>query len=87
MGNALALAAYNMGSKGIREYLDAVEALDDAEAELRFWALAGNSGFDALDNRESPRYITAFFAAAIVGETPEAFGLRMRPLSSYAARE
>jgi soluble lytic murein transglycosylase-like protein len=84
MGNALALAAYNMGAPGIREYLDQVEALDDAEAELRFWALAGNSGFDALDNRESPRYITSFFAAAIVGETPSAFGLPMRPLSTYA---
>jgi hypothetical protein len=83
MGNALALAAYNMGARDIRRYLDEVAVLDDEEAELRFWSLASNSGFDGIDNRESPRYITAFFAAAVVGENPAAFGLRMRPLSSY----
>jgi serine/threonine-protein kinase len=87
MGNALALAAYNMGAKDIHAYLDDVQALDDDEAELRFWSLASNSGFKNFENRESPRYITSFFAAAIVGENPEAFGLAMRPLSSYASGE
>jgi hypothetical protein len=82
MGNALALAAYNMGSKDIRAYLDQVQALDDDEAELRFWSLASNSGFKEFANAESPRYITSFFAAAVVGENPAAFGLDGGPLSA-----
>ncbi len=86
MGNALALAAYNMGASRIRQYLDEVAALDDAEAELRFWALASNSGFNEVGNRESARYITSFFAAAIIGENPDAFGLQMQPLSAYPSR-
>jgi tRNA A-37 threonylcarbamoyl transferase component Bud32 len=81
MGNALALAAYNLGARDIRRYLDEVVALDDAEAESRFWSLASNTGFDAIDNAESPRYITSFFAAAIVGENPSSFGLAGDPLS------
>jgi hypothetical protein len=86
MGNALALAAYNMGAGDIRRYLDEVVALDDAEAELRFWALASNTGLDAIDNAESPRYITSFFAAAIVGENPSRFGIAGEPLTAAASR-
>lgn len=75
MGIALGLVAYNLGPKDVRAYLAEVVALDDAEAEMRFWAMAGNSGFDSIDNRETPKYIATFFAAAILGENPEAFGL------------
>jgi len=32
---------------------------------------------------ESTFYVPLFFAAAIIGENPQAFGLQMAPLSSY----
>jgi len=86
MGIVLGLVAYNMGSKDVRRYLAEVVALDDEEAEMRFWAMAGNSGFDSLDNRETPKYVTTFFAAAIVGENPAAFGIPGPGLTAAAGR-
>ncbi len=86
MGIALGLVAYNLGPRDVRTYLAEVVALDDAEAEMRFWAMAGNSGFDSIDNRETPKYVTTFFAAAIVGENPEAFGLSGPALTQAASR-
>lgn len=85
MGIALGLVAYNLGPKDVRAYLAEVVALDDAEAEMRFWAMAGNSGFDSIDNRETPKYVATFFAAAILGENPEAFGLTGPALTAAAA--
>ena len=50
------------------------------EVEPRFWSLIG------VSEGEAANYVPQFFAAAIVGETPEAFGLDMEPLSRYASR-
>ncbi|MBK6426520.1 MAG: protein kinase [Blastocatellia bacterium] len=86
MGIALGLVAYNLGPRDVRTYLAEVVALDDAEAEMRFWAMAGNSGFDSIDNRETPKYVTTFFAAAIVGENPEAFGFSGPAMTKTAGR-
>jgi hypothetical protein len=78
---ALAIAAYNLGPRDVGRYLDEVVALDAGEAERRFWAFASNTDFDTVENSETPRYIATFFAAAIVGENPERFGLPGPPLS------
>ena len=78
---ALAIAAYNLGPRDVRRYLDEVVALDGTEAEQRFWAFASNTAFDSVENSETPLYIATFFAAAIVGENPDRFGLPGPPLS------
>ena len=78
---ALSVAAYNLGPRDIAKYLDEVVVLDQDEAEERFWAAMAGSGFQTDEKGESSRYITQFFAAAIVGENPEAFGLAGPPLS------
>lgn len=82
MAVPLSVAAYNRGSKGIAEYLQAVVVLDDREAELRFWALIQNSNSEQLPNAENTRYVASFFAAAIVGENPASFGIEDGPLSA-----
>lgn len=86
MGIALGLVAYNRGPVDVRRYLAEVVALDDAEAEMRFWAMAGNSGFDSIDENETAKYVTTFFAAAIVGENPQAFGVAGPALTVAAGR-
>lgn len=51
-----------------------------------FWVLLANA--DKLDQRfqrQDVNYVPKFFAAAIIGENPQSFGLQMTPLSSYAA--
>jgi membrane-bound lytic murein transglycosylase D len=80
---ALAVAAYNRGPRDIRKYLSDVAVLDDAEAEARFWAFVSNTAFGGGEAAETPAYVSSFFAAAVVGENPGAFGLDTRPLSSY----
>jgi len=81
----LVLLSYNSGTDPV---LDALRRLreTDANYERNFWTLFANR--DKLSEgfrRESAGYVPAFFAAAIVGENPEAFELPMPALSSLAA--
>jgi hypothetical protein len=82
MAVALGVAAYNLGPEDIEKYLNEVVVLDQEEAESRFWAAMAGSGFQTDEKGESSRYITQFFAAAIVGENPEAFGIAGPALSA-----
>jgi serine/threonine protein kinase len=80
----LVLLSYNSGTDPV---LDALRRLreTDANYERNFWTLFANR--DKLSEgfrRESAGYVPAFFAAAIVGENPEAFDLPMPALSSLA---
>ena len=80
----LVLLSYTSGTEPV---LDALRRLreTDANYERNFWTLFANR--DKLDKgfrRASAGYVPAFFAAAIVGENPEAFELRMPALSSFA---
>ena len=82
----LVLLSYNRGSTAV---LDALRLLreTDVNYERNFWTLFANR--DKLDQtfqQESAYYVPAFFAAAIIGENPQAFGLNMPPLSSQASR-
>jgi pSer/pThr/pTyr-binding forkhead associated (FHA) protein len=81
MSVALGIAGYNRSPDSVRR--DLQDVLDSQNKERSFWTLVANS--DKLDRyfqNENIKYVPKFFAAAIVGETPSAFGLRMNPLST-----
>lgn len=76
----LVLLSYNRGSVRVREDLRMLRSL--GEKERSFWIMFENA--DKLDRQfqqESKHYVPKFFAAAIVGENPFAFGLKIKPLS------
>ncbi|MBV9210865.1 MAG: transglycosylase SLT domain-containing protein [Acidobacteria bacterium] len=79
----LAIASYNSGEGGLSQNLE--KALSTAgQQERSFWTLLAQA--DRLSEqfqRENKNYPTKFFAAAIVGENPQVFGVQLQPLSSY----
>jgi len=81
----LVLLSYNRGPDDVRESLRRLREVD-ANYERNFWTLFANR--DKLDQtfkKESAGYVPDFFAAAIIGENPEAFDLQIPALSSLAA--
>jgi hypothetical protein len=82
MKEALALLAYNRGED--RTARDLKLLLNDQNKQCSICALsADRSKLDATFRNESVFYVPRFFAAAIIGENPPAFGLQSQPLSSY----
>jgi hypothetical protein len=82
MSVALGIAGYNRSPDSVRR--DLRDILDDRNTERSFWTLVANSKqLDHWFQNENIKYVRKFFAAAIVGENPEAFGLEMRKLSTY----
>ncbi len=90
MSVTLAIAGYNRGPGSITKDLQKVLSQDEADVELKlvkgnergFWSLVeGSSKLDKYFNGENIKYVPKFFAAAIVGENPRAFGVDMDPLS------
>jgi serine/threonine protein kinase len=80
----LVLVSYNRGPDAVRDSLRRLRETD-ANYERNFWTLFANR--DKLDEtfkKESANYVPEFFAAAIIGENPETFDLRMPALSSFA---
>jgi len=47
--------------------------------------IADRSKLDETFRSENVFYVPPFFAAVIIGENPQAFGLKMPPLSSNVA--
>lgn len=85
MKEALALLAYNRGEQKTASALQLV--LDDQNRRCSICALtAASSRLDATFQNENVHYVPSFFAAAIVGENPQAFGLRQQPLSTYETK-
>lgn len=79
----LVLLSYNRGSTWVRGTLRELRQTEDYQRN--FWMLFAHR--DKLDEgfrRESAGYVPSFFAAAIVGENPEVFGIQMPALSSFA---
>ncbi|HEY6802060.1 MAG TPA: transglycosylase SLT domain-containing protein [Pyrinomonadaceae bacterium] len=77
MSVALCIAGYNRSPDSVRSDLQSV--MNSANKERSFWTLVTNS--DKLDHwfqGENIKYVPKYFAAAIVGETPWAFGLNMK---------
>lgn len=85
MKEALALLAYNRGAQ--RTSRDLKVVLNDQNKQCSICALtADRSKLDETFRSESVYYVPLFFAAAIIGENPQAFGLQMQPLSFSETR-
>ena len=82
MKEALALLAYNRGAQKTARDLSVL--LNDQNKQCSICALtADRSKLDKTFRSENVFYVPHFFAAAIIGENPQAFGLQMQPLSSH----
>lgn len=82
MSVALSIAGYNRSPQSVRR--DLQDVIDSKNNERSFWTLlARKEELDHFFQKENVKYVPKFFAAAIVGENPEAFGLRIRKLSTY----
>lgn len=81
MKEALALLAYNRGAQKTARELQVV--LNEQNKRCSICALtAERTRLDETFRSESVFYVPRFFAAAIIGENPQAFGVQMQPLSS-----
>jgi hypothetical protein len=85
MKEALALLAYNRGGKAVESDLAAL--VNEQNRACSICALTEQR--DKLDKTfrsENVYYVPRFFAGAIIGENPQAFGLQTRPLSSLESK-
>jgi len=86
MKEALALLSYNRGAQQTAQALKLV--LDDQNKRCSICALsAASSRLDQTFQTENVHYVPSFFAVAIIGENPQAFGLQQQPLSSYETKQ
>jgi len=82
MKEALALLSYNRGTQKTRRDLKFLT--NDQNRGCSICTLNADRGkLDETFRYESVFYVPRFFAAAIIGENPQAFGLPGQPLSSY----
>ena len=82
MKEALALLSYNRGVQ--KTARDLTILLNDQNKQCSICALtADRSKLDKTFQNENVYYVPLFFAAAIIGENPQVFGLPMQRLSSY----
>jgi hypothetical protein len=85
MKEALAVLAYNRGEQKTASALQLV--IDDQNKACSICALtAARHRLDQTFQKENVHYVPNFFAAAIIGENPQAFGLQQQPLSSYETK-
>jgi membrane-bound lytic murein transglycosylase D len=85
MKEALALLAYNRGEQKTARDLQSI--LNDQNRRCSICALtASRDKLDETFQHENAYYVPRFFAAAIIGENPQAFGLQTQPLSSYETK-
>lgn len=82
MKEALALLTYNRGAKATAQDLKIAGAEANKQCSVCVLS-AERSKLDENFRSESVFYLPRFFAGAIIGENPDAFGLQSRPLSSY----
>jgi len=83
----LAIASFNSGQGNLSKNLDAVFA-ESGGQNRSFWTLAANKnlmqgGAGKQFKDENIKYVPKFFAAAIMGENPQDFGVSLQPLSTY----
>lgn len=86
-GMSLVLLSYERGVYQVQ--LDQERFLqNDPKFDGTFWYLQAHANqLNAQFQNEDIRYVPKFFAAAIVGENPQSFGLQMNQLSSYSGVE
>jgi hypothetical protein len=81
MKEALALLSYNRGANNVER--DLATLVNEGNRACSICALTQQRDkLDANFQKENVYYVPRFFAAAIVGENPQAFGLQTQPLSS-----
>jgi serine/threonine protein kinase len=79
----LVLLSYNRGPDWVRDKLRELRGTESFQRN--FWTLfAHRNELDETFRDENAWYVPRFFAAAIVGENPQAFGLTVPPLSTLA---
>jgi len=80
----LAIGSYNSGEGGLSANLE--KALSSGQGLPRdFWLLIEKG--DILSKQfqaENFKYVPKFFAAAIIGENPQDFGMNLQPISTYS---
>jgi membrane-bound lytic murein transglycosylase D len=82
MKEALALLAYNRGINNVQRDLDSLVTPQTRSCSI--CALTEQSyKLDATFRSENMYYVPRFFAVAIIGENPQAFGLQTQPLTSF----
>ena len=82
MKEALAILSYNRGAQKVASDLQIV--LNEQNKRCSICALtAERNKLDGPFKQESVFYVPIFFAAAIIGENPQVFGVQMQPLSSH----
>lgn len=82
MKEALAILSYNRGVNNVER--DIATFVTPRTRQCSICALTEQSyQLDANFQKESVYYVPRFFAAAIIGENPQAFGLSTQPLSSF----
>jgi pSer/pThr/pTyr-binding forkhead associated (FHA) protein len=82
VGVGLSIAGYNRSPDSVRR--DLHDVIDSKNKDRDFWILVKNKAvLDHWFQKENINYVPRFFAAAIIGENPWAFGLKMRQLSTY----
>lgn len=78
----LALAGYNRGPQSVMR--DMSKVLENNDSVRTFWTLAREKkSLDKYFQNENSKYVPKFFAAAILGENPWAFGIPLAALSTY----
>jgi pSer/pThr/pTyr-binding forkhead associated (FHA) protein len=83
-GVALCIAAYNRNPKSIMRDLRIIMN-KEFNTDRSFWLLLANQEqLDHYFQSENVKYVPKFFAAAIIGETPQVFGLDSVELSSIS---
>lgn len=80
----LAILSFNQGVASTRSQLAMLGEL--GVNEKNYWAISENRERLSNYNPDSDKYLSKFFAAAIIGENPEMFGLVTPPLSTIRAR-
>lgn len=84
MKEALAILSYNRGAGNVERDLALLVTAENGACSI--CVLTENSQrLDATFQNENVYYVPRFFAAAIIGENPQAFGLQTQPLSSFEA--
>ena len=79
----LVLLSFNRNPDTVRRDLTQLRRAHP-DLDRSFWSLFANADkLDGYFRQEGRNYVPKFFAAAIVGENPEVFGLPLQPLSAY----
>jgi hypothetical protein len=82
MKEALAILSYNRGTPKVAGDLKAFVNAQNKNCSICALT-AASAMLDDTFRKESVHYVPRFFAAAIIGENPQAFGLQQQPLSAY----